>query len=133
MAAPPRAMRWAGGDARVVSGSVPTTETAACWVAVLANGKFAYVTNAGSGTVTGYAIRTHGELQRLDDNGETAALGAASAPTDMALSTDDRFLYARTGGTGTMSVMRVQPNGSLTVLTGGAIGLPAGTAGLAAR
>lgn len=121
------------GTVSLVSGSVPTTQTAACWVAVLGNGRFAYVTNAGSGTVTGYAIREHGELQRLDANGETAALGSTSAPTDMALSRGDRFLYALTGGTGTIGVMRVQRNGSLRVLTGGASGLPAGTAGHAAQ
>jgi 6-phosphogluconolactonase len=37
-----------GGTLGVVSASVPTTETAACWVAVTNNGKFAYAANTGS-------------------------------------------------------------------------------------
>jgi 6-phosphogluconolactonase (cycloisomerase 2 family) len=40
----------------VVSPSVPTTETAACWVVVSGDGRFLYTTNAGSGTVSGYRI-----------------------------------------------------------------------------
>src|SRR6185436_17653840 len=47
----------AGNSWSVVSGSVPTTETSACWIAVTNNGRYAYTTNAASGTITGYAVQ----------------------------------------------------------------------------
>jgi 6-phosphogluconolactonase (cycloisomerase 2 family) len=44
------------GTLSLVSASVPTTETAACWVAVTNNGKFAFASNTGSASVTGYQV-----------------------------------------------------------------------------
>jgi 6-phosphogluconolactonase len=118
----------------VVSGVVPTTETAACWVVVTQNGKFAYATNTGSGTVTGFAIASRGTLSSLNANGETAVLGAGTAPTDMALSRNSRYLYVLNSGTHTISTAGVSADGSLVVYpTRGVAGLPNGTVGLAAR
>ena len=48
------------GQLGIISASVPTTETAACWVAVTPNGRFAYVTNTASGTVSGYPSTSTG-------------------------------------------------------------------------
>ena len=39
-----------------LSASVGTTETAACWIAITPNARFAYTTNTGSDSVTGYRI-----------------------------------------------------------------------------
>src|SRR5688500_14372731 len=49
---------WLGrhGDLHVLDASDATLQTAACWVAVTPDGRFAYVTNTGSGSVTGYRI-----------------------------------------------------------------------------
>ena len=87
-----------GGTWSVVSPSAFTTETAACWIVVTNSGRYAYTTNAGSGTVTGYAIH-QGGLTLLDADGVTGNIGAGSGPADMALSRDSKFLYARAGGT----------------------------------
>ncbi len=121
------------GPASVISAAVQTTETAACWVAVTGNGRFAYTANTGSGTVTGFAVSKRGELSILDANGETAVFGAGTAPADLAMSENSHFLYVRNGGNRTIGVARVHADGSLTVLGGGVSGLPAGTVGLAAR
>ena len=51
---------FSGDSLDVVSASVPTTETAACWIAVTPNGKFAYAGNAGSASVTGYQVAPDG-------------------------------------------------------------------------
>jgi 6-phosphogluconolactonase len=117
----------------LISAAVPTTETAACWVAVTGNGRFAYTANTGSGTITGFAVSKVGTLSILDTNGETAVFGAGTAPADLAVSHNSRFLYARNGGARAIGVARINGNGSLTVLGGGITGLPAGTVGLAAR
>ena len=47
----------------VISGSVATTETAACWIVVTNSGRYAYTTNAGSGTISGYAILQGGRVK----------------------------------------------------------------------
>lgn len=119
--------RWAA-----VSASVPTTETAACWIAVTENGKFAYTTNAGSGTITGYAVK-RGALDRLDADGVTANIGAGSAPSEMAFSRNSKFLYTLAGGLHSIVAYSVSNDGSLTPIGGGVTGLPNAANGLAAR
>jgi 6-phosphogluconolactonase (cycloisomerase 2 family) len=121
----------AAGPPSLISGTVPTTQTAACWFVVTGNGKYAYTTNTGSGTITGYAVDNVGALTRLAADGKSAVLGAPG-PADAALSAGSRFLYSRNGN-GTISAVRVHADGSLTVLGGGVAGLPTGAVGLAAR
>lgn len=120
------------GGFGLISGTVGTTETAACWTVATTNAKFAYVTNTGSGTVTGYAVGRDGRLTILDADGVTGVTGAGSAPADAAFSVNDRFLYTRNGGNGTVSAFAVGSDGSLSPIAG-ASGLPAGAVGLAAH
>jgi 6-phosphogluconolactonase (cycloisomerase 2 family) len=118
-----------GVDLGVVSASVPTTETAACWIAVTGNGKFAYAGNAGTASVTGYRVAPDGSLSILDADGKTGS--AAAGITDLAMSVDSHFLYARTGN-GTVTAWAIAADGSLSDV-GAFAGLPAGAAGIAAR
>lgn len=118
------------GGLSVVSAVVPTTETAACWVAVSKNGRFAYTTNTGSNSVTGYAIAQDGSLSILNADGVTAVTGPV--PIDMDFSENGRFLYVLNAGDGSISAYAFESDGSLFPI-GGATGLPAGSAGLAAR
>lgn len=117
------------GSLITISASVPTTETAACWVVITKDGRFAYTTNAGSATISGYRIRD-GKLTRLNDNGVTATTDAT--PIDMALSRDSRFVYALNAGGQSITAYAIAGNGALQPVNGAA-GLPAGTNGLAAR
>jgi 6-phosphogluconolactonase (cycloisomerase 2 family) len=118
------------GNVVVVTPSLRDTQTAACWVVVPQNGRFAHTSNTGSGTISSYAVSENGSLALL--KAVAASTGAGSAPTDMALSQSSRFLYVRNGGNGTISGFRAQADGSLTPV-GTATGLPAGAAGIAAR
>lgn len=120
------------GTWRTISGSVPTTETSACWIVVTENGRFTYTTNATSGTITGYAVRD-GALTRLAADGVTANIGAGSAPSEMALSRNSRFLYALSGGLHAIVAYSVSSDGSLTPIAGGATGLPSAANGVVAR
>jgi 6-phosphogluconolactonase len=120
------------GTWNAISPSLLTTETAACWIAIANSGRFAYTTNTGSGTITGYAIH-QGALTILDADGVTGALGAGTAPADMAFSRDSKFLYVRAGGTNQIAIFSASHDGSLTALSGWISGLPAGWSGLAAR
>jgi 6-phosphogluconolactonase len=120
------------GNWSVVSGSAPTTETAACWIVVTPSGRFAYTTNAGSGTITGYAIH-QGDLEILDASGVTGNIGAGTGPTEMAISRDGRVLYALAGAAQNVAAFAIGADGSLNSLPNWISGLPAGTNGLAAR
>ncbi len=121
-----------GGDGVVsaLDPSVATTETAACWVANTEDGHFTYTTNAGSNSITGFAVNRDGTLAILNADGVTGVTGAK--PLDIALSRGDRFLYTLNAGDGTVSAFAVQSDGSLTPLTGVG-GIPAGASGLIAR
>jgi 6-phosphogluconolactonase (cycloisomerase 2 family) len=120
-----------GGDGTLslVSGSVATTETAACWVVLSRGGKFAYVTNTGSNTISGYRVAADGSIALLDADGVTASAGAG--PIDAAVSRLGGFLYTLNAGAHTISGFAIQGDGSL-VSVSGATGLPAGATGLAA-
>jgi 6-phosphogluconolactonase (cycloisomerase 2 family) len=113
-----------------ISASVPTNETANCWVVVTPNGRYAYVTNTGSGSISGYAINFAGELTLLDDDGRAGVTGGG--PIDLALSDNGRFLYSLVTGTNTIAAFRVAADGSLAALPFVA-GIPIGANGLAAR
>jgi len=122
----------ADGTLHLVSPSVPTHQTAACWVVVTENGRFAYTSNTGSGSISGYEIDDDGALTLLNADGRTADTGAGSAPTDLALSENGRFLFVLNSGTHNIGAFRIRANGQLhpVAATGG---LPAGANGLAAR
>jgi 6-phosphogluconolactonase len=118
------------GTLDVVTASAPTTETAACWVAVTNNGKFAYAANTGSASVTGFDV-SKASLTILNGDGKTGTTG--TTPIDVAVSRNSQFLYTLTAGSHSISAFGVRQNdGSLSVV-GGAAGLPVGTVGLAAR
>ncbi len=119
-----------GGALTAISPSVGTTETAACWVVITRDKRFAYTSNTGSATIAGYGLSPAGELTLLDADGVTAATPAA--PIDLALTADDRFLYSLDSGAGTISSFRVREDGGLAPRPG-ASGVPAGANGLAAR
>jgi 6-phosphogluconolactonase (cycloisomerase 2 family) len=118
-------------DLQVISPSVPTHQTAACWVVVTGNGKYAYTTNTGSGSVSGYQVGRDGTLTLLDADGVTGDTGPGSSPTDAALSVGSRYLYVLNSGAHTVAVFQVNGDGSLDPL--GEVSIPAGAVGLAAR
>ncbi len=115
-----------------ISPSVPTTETAACWIVVTGSARYTYTSNTGSGSITGYSIAADGSLTILDADGRTGITGAGSTPIDLALSRDSRYLYSTNTGNGTISAFLVRADGSLESIAG-ATGLPTGIVGLAAR
>jgi 6-phosphogluconolactonase len=110
--------------------NVATTETAACWVVVTGNGRYAYTTNTGSASVSGYAVSNDGDLSLLDADGKTATTGAA--PIDAALARGSRFLYVLAGTAHEIDSFEVNADGSLDPVDVDG-GLPAGSVGLAAR
>jgi 6-phosphogluconolactonase len=120
------------GSLSVISASVGTTETAACWAIVSHDGRFTYTTNAGSGTISGYSIGFDGSLALLNANGKTVNTGKDSGPLDMAFSNDGRNLYTLNGQSDTIGVFKVKDKGGLARLNSH-IDVPASANGLAVR
>ena len=120
------------GDLAVISGAVPTKQTAACWLITSHDGRFVYTANAGSGSISGYRVGHGGRLELLDADGRTAVTGDGSHPVDMAQSDDGRFLYCLANGNGTLNAFKVRSNGSLDPLIV-VTGIPTSAAGLTGR
>ena len=118
------------GILSVVSGSIPNFQTASCWVVTTSNGKSAFVSNTGSGTISSYGIGEDGTLTLA--NAVAGDTGPGSAPIDMAVNNSSRFLYVIVAGTQSVASFRVERDGSLTLIdTDG--GLPLGAQGIAAK
>src|SRR5207247_6710581 len=63
------------GSVKTLMAITPTGQTAACWTVVTKNGRYAYVTNAATGNVSGFAIDQDGSLSLLDVNGVSGVTG----------------------------------------------------------
>jgi len=120
------------GMLSAVSQSVPTEGAANCWNAVTPDGTKVYVSNAGSSSISGFAVGTNGTLTPLpgtvvgnNPNGATNL--------DIAISADGRFLYTLNSGSGDVGIFAIEQDGTLSGL-GGAGDFPkfAGFNGIAA-
>ncbi len=120
------------GSLTPISAVVGTTETAACWAVVSNDGRFTYVTNAGSGSISGYSIGFDGSLSLLDADGVTGNTGKDSGPLDMVVSADGRNLYTLNGGSDTIGVFKIKAKGGLASKKSN-IAVPASANGLAIR
>lgn len=114
------------GAVNVISASVPTTQTAACWVAISKNGNYAYAANTGSGSVSSYQISKNGEITLL----EAQAGVTGGSAIDLAVSNSGKYLFSLAGGVSTISVFRIRGDGSLELQSD--VSVPAGSVGLAA-
>lgn len=112
--------------------SVGTGQTAACWAAVTPDGRFVYVTNTGSGSISGYGIGFDGSLELLDEDGRTGITGDGSTPIDVAITDNGRYLYNLNSGTHTVGSFRIQRDGSLAPLPF-ETDVPAAATGLVSR
>jgi 6-phosphogluconolactonase len=122
------------GTLTPISSSVPTLGSANCWNVVTPDGRFVYVSNAGSGSVSGFAIGSGGTLTSLP--GTVLALNpTGSSNIDITVSSDGKLLYTLNAGTGAVGMFAIQPtNGTLTELgTIGGLPAAAGLNGIAAN
>ena len=107
---------------------IVTGQRAACWAVITRNGRYGYVTNAGTGNISGFAIEQDGSASLLDAEGVTAVTGGD--PTDIALSQDSQYGYVRVAASSQIAIFRIGSDGSLSALLP-LTGTPAGLAGLA--
>ena len=119
-----------GSSLQPISASVPDTRSEVCWAAVTKDGRFAYVTNFGDGTISSYAIGDDGSIELTDPVAASTRLGEKGV-RDEAITGDGRFLYALDADAGRIYGWTVGDDGSLWPV-GDADGLPGTVAGLAA-
>ena len=122
--------RRSPGAWNVITASAGTTETAACWVAVTPDGRYAYTTNTGSASISGYRVGHDGSLVLLDPDGVTATTGAG--PLDLAFNRNGKLVYSLNGTGRSLSAFRVKDDGSLVPIAT-VSGLPATANGLVAQ
>jgi 6-phosphogluconolactonase (cycloisomerase 2 family) len=114
----------------VVSASIPDHQTAACWVVVTRDGRFAYTSNARSSSISAYALDERGALSLVGD-GRTGITPDGTHPTDMTLDRASRRLYVLDAGDGIVA-FDVGDDGSLT-RSAAVSGLPPAVVGIAVR
>lgn len=119
------------GTLVVLASAVPTTETAACWVEMSRNGRYAFTTNAGSSSISAFESGLDGSLMLTTEDGVAASTGAGSAPIDLALSTRGNYLFSLSAADGTIAAFRLVGNRELVPVPG-VTGLPGTVNGLAA-
>jgi 6-phosphogluconolactonase len=95
-----------------ISTSVPTLGAANCWNVVTPDGRFVYVSNAGSSTISGFAIANRGLLTALPG----AVVGEnpeGSGNLDIAVSSDGKFIYTLNSAAGAIGIFAIQKDGAL--------------------
>jgi 6-phosphogluconolactonase (cycloisomerase 2 family) len=102
-----------GGHLSGITTGVPTLGNANCWDAVSPNGRWVYVSNAASSTISGFSIGTGGALTPIG----ATVLGTnptGAGNLDIAVSADSKFLYSLNSGDGSIGVFGIQEDGTLT-------------------
>jgi 6-phosphogluconolactonase len=115
------------GVPRVISASVATLQSAACWVVLTSDGRCAYTTNTGSGSISSYRVDRKGRLSLYQS---VAAFTDGSGPLDVSITPDDRTLHVLNAAIGQVASYAIARDGSLSPIAT-ADGLAAGAAGMA--
>jgi 6-phosphogluconolactonase len=95
-----------------ISSSVPTLGAANCWNAVTPDGRFVYVSNAGSSTISGFSIAAGGSLSALPDT-VVGANPTGATNLDITVSADGKFLYTMNSHNGTIGIFAIRKDGTL--------------------
>ncbi len=116
----------ANGIPHAVNGAVPDDQGAPCWVATTKFGRFAFVSNTGSNSISSYYIAPGGKLFLVDK----AAASTDNSPADIVVAKNNYNVYALTSMSGTIGEFHRKFFGGLERI-GSVSGLPASTTGLA--
>ncbi|WP_437313476.1 beta-propeller fold lactonase family protein [Sorangium sp. So ce385] len=108
-------------------------QRATSWIAGAPGSRNVFTANTGSDAVSELQVDARGALTLLD-GGVSASFPAGTAPIDLTMTRDGRFLYTLHAGAGTIAAFQVSRDGSL-LPRGEAGGLApgGGTQGIAVR
>jgi len=102
----------ANGTLSPISTSVPTLGAANCWNVVTPDGSFVYTSNAGSSTISGFAIANTGALTALSGT-IVGTNPEGSTNLDITVSSDGKFIYTLNSVAGAIGIFAVQKDGTL--------------------
>jgi 6-phosphogluconolactonase len=120
------------GTLTPVSTSVPTFGAANCWNVVTPDGSFVYASNAGSSTISGFAIANTGALTALPGT-VVGTNPEGSTNLDIAVSSDGKFIYTLNSVAGAIGIFAVQRDRTLlNVGSAGGVSPLSGFNGIAA-
>jgi 6-phosphogluconolactonase len=117
-----------GVQPQLISASVGSGQSAACWVVVTPNGRYAYTTNTASGNISAYALERNGRAALA----QAVAATTDAGPIDAAIAPRGRSLFVLNGGGRSIMSFGIGRDGQLSA-QGRIDGLPAGANGLAAN
>lgn len=113
-----------------VSRAVPTGQTAACWVAATPDGRYAFTSNAGSSSISSFALSRSGALTLVA--GVAGITGENAGALDAEVAPDGGSLHVFASRGLQIVSFGVGEDGLLTPW-GSVGGMPAGSAGMAAN
>jgi len=113
---------------QLVSASVGSGQSAACWVVVTPNGRWAYTTNTASGNISAYAVGRNGSAALA----QAVAANTDAGPIDAAIAPRGNALFVLNAGGRSIQSFAIGGDGQLQA-QGRIGGLPAGANGLAAN
>jgi 6-phosphogluconolactonase len=117
------------GSLSLINGPVGANQSAACWVVLTKNGKYAYATNTASNNISSFSINPWTGYFSVS---EAIAAITQAGPIDAAVTGNSRFLYVLNGAANSIQAFAIGNNGSLSSVQT-LSGLPAGANGLAAE
>jgi 6-phosphogluconolactonase len=115
------------GSLSTITAPIATGQLAACWLVTSKDGRFAFVANAASSSVSTFAVSPKGELTFL-----RAASITGMTALDLAQSKDGKYLYVLAAGSHGIVTFEVGHDGTLTY-SGTQNSVPVAAAGIAVR
>lgn len=117
------------GIISLADGPVGANQSAACWVVITNNGKYAYTTNTASNNLSTFNVKNNtGSINVHTAIAATTGMG----PIDAALSNNSKYLYVLNAVSHSIGAYAIANNGSLSYIQT-VSGLPVGANGLAAK
>jgi len=111
----------------VISGAVPNTQKASCWISLNRSASYAFVSNTESGTISTYKIDGSGALTLAN----AFAASTGGAPIDSSLSRNSKFIYIVDSATGRIVILGVDTGNLIPI--GSVSSLPTSIQGIAAQ
>lgn len=95
-----------------VSKAVPNNQSASCWIRTTPNGRYAYTSNTGSGTISSYQLSPSGQLTLAEQVAADTG-GPRSVPVDLSITRNGKYLYVLSSLLGTVQGFEIESDGSL--------------------
>jgi 6-phosphogluconolactonase (cycloisomerase 2 family) len=107
-----------------INGAVADNQSAACWLAVTKNGRYAFVSNAASNTISSYYVSAKGQLTLVHE----IAASTDKGPHDIIVAKNNLYVYEINIGNSIGAFYRTALGGLQFI--GSISGLPPGSAGI---